>query len=61
MLQNTNSAKALSGDIDLNSPALSGLVCILKLAANTNEPTVEINPAKKALYGKVPTSTQCTN
>lgn len=46
--QNTNSAKALSGDPE-NCEAFLGLVFMRRLAAKTKQATAEPNPARKAL------------
>lgn len=55
------SAKARSGDTSLNSPLFSGLTWDRSDAVRTNWPTQLLNPARKALKGKLVTSIQYRN
>lgn len=57
----TKSANALSGDTSLNRARFVTLTCERNDAVSTNWPTVLANPARKALKGKLVTSTQYTN
>ena len=55
------SAKALSGEIPLNSDRLRGFVWIRKQTPRTNVPTQDIKPERNELNGKVPTRQQYKN
>lgn len=55
------SANARSGETSLNSERFSGLTCARREAVRTNWPTQLAKPARKALNGKLVTSTQYAN
>lgn len=55
---NMKSANALSLLISIKSPLFCGFVCRRRHTPRTNDATVEMNPERNELNGKVPTKQQ---